>query len=332
MAELSNPHDRFFKEALTRQEVAVDFLRHYLPPEVSALLDLSSLQLIKDSFVDEALQEHFSDLLYAVGLTGGHGVYVYVLFEHKSYADPLVALQLLRYMVRVWDYALRQQARLWPILPVVVYHGAARWPIPLDFQSLFEAPEVLREYLPAYRYWLCDLSAYTDEDLKGEVWLRAALLLLKHVFRADLHDRLPELAQLWYDLSRQKTGLAYVEAMLRYLVGATDRITERDLREAVEAAIPEGGALMMTIAQQWLERGLQQGEQRGEQRGQRAGLRQGLLAGIRLGLKLRFGAEGVALLPEIYRIEDVALLQALQDALETVSSPPELRRLYAGTN
>jgi len=61
-------------------------------------------------------------------------------------------------------------------------------------------------------------------------------------------------------------------------------------------------------------------------------LRQGLLAGIRLGLKLRFGAEGVALLPEIYRIEDVALLQALQDALETVSSPPELRRLYAGTN
>ena len=115
-------------------------------------------------------------------------------------------------------------------------------------------------------------------------------------------------------------------------MGATDRITERDLREVVEAVIPEGGALMMTIAQQWLERGLQQGEQRGEQRGQRAGLRQGLLAGIRLGLKLRFGAEGAALLPEIYRIEDVALLQALQDALETVSSQPELRSLYQGTN
>jgi predicted transposase/invertase (TIGR01784 family) len=336
MPELINPHDRFFKEALSRQEVAVDFLRHYLPPEVTALLDLSSLQLSKDSFVDEALQEHFSDLLYAVRLLGAGGVYIYVLFEHKSYADPLVALQLLRYMVRVWDYALRQEARLWPIVPVVMYHGAARWPIPLDFQSLFEAPEALRAYLPAFRYWLCDLSAYSDEELKGEVGLRAALLLLKHVLRVDLHDRLPEMAQLWYDLSRQKTGLAYVEAMLRYLVGATDRITERDLREVVEAVIPEGGALMMTIAQQWLERGLQQGlqqgEQRGEQRGQRAGLRQGLLAGIRLGLKLKFGAEGVALLPEIYRIEDVALLQALQDALETVSSPPELRRLYQGTN
>ena len=32
-------------------------------------------------------------------------------------------------------------------------------------------------------------------------------------WRADLHDRLPEMAQLWYDLSRQKTGLAYVEAL-----------------------------------------------------------------------------------------------------------------------
>lgn len=31
-------------------------------------------------------------------------------------------------------------------------------------------------------------------------------------------------------------------------------------------------------------------------------------------------------------IEDVAVLQALQDALETVSSPPELRRIYQRTN
>jgi hypothetical protein len=52
MSELTNPHDRFFKEALSRQEVAVDFLQHYLPSEVAALLDLSSLQLIKDSFGD----------------------------------------------------------------------------------------------------------------------------------------------------------------------------------------------------------------------------------------------------------------------------------------
>jgi len=61
-------------------------------------------------------------------------------------------------------------------------------------------------------------------------------------------------------------------------------------------------------------------------------LRQGLLTGIRLGLKLKFGAEGAVLLPEVYRIEDVALLQALQDGIEVVSTPEELRRIYQQMN
>jgi len=127
MSELANPHDKFFKEALTQPGAAADFLRHYLPTDVATLLDLTELRLVKDSFVDETLQEHFSDLLYEVRLLDGRDAYVYVLFEHKSYADPLAAFQVLRYMVRVWDYGLRQRAQLWPIVPVVVYHGAARW-------------------------------------------------------------------------------------------------------------------------------------------------------------------------------------------------------------
>ena len=41
-----------------------------------------------------------------MGLRAGGNAYVCVLFEHKSYVDPLVALQVLRYMVRVWDYSI----------------------------------------------------------------------------------------------------------------------------------------------------------------------------------------------------------------------------------
>jgi hypothetical protein len=111
-------------------------------------------------------------------------------------------------------------------------------------------------------------------------------------------------------------------------VSATDRITERDLQEAVEAVIPEGGALMMTIAQQWLERGMQQGEQRGEQRGER----KGLLEGVTLGLELKWGADGLRLLPEIGPIEDVYLLRAIHEGLKRVSTPDELRRIYQPTN
>jgi predicted transposase/invertase (TIGR01784 family) len=99
-----HPHDAFFKHLFTRPEAAEDFVRHYLPAEVTALLEPGSLTICKDSFVDEALVEHYSGLLYRVNLKTGDETYLYVLFEHKSAPEPRVALDLLRYLVRIWDF------------------------------------------------------------------------------------------------------------------------------------------------------------------------------------------------------------------------------------
>ena len=102
MAEIINPHDKFFKEMLAQPEAARTFLRDFLPPAVAMQIDLSRLQLVKDSFVDEALQEHFSDLVYEVALRDYGSAFVCVLFEHKSYVDSMTPLQVLRYMVHGW--------------------------------------------------------------------------------------------------------------------------------------------------------------------------------------------------------------------------------------
>lgn len=326
MSELTNPHDRFFKEALSQQDAAVDFLRHYLPAQVTELLDLASVQLVKDSFVDPELQEHFSDLLYEVRLVeDGSGAYVYVLFEHKSYSDPRVAFQLLRYMVQVWEYALRQRAKLWPIVPVVLYHGKTAWQTAPSFHSLFDVPEPIRPFVPEYQYWLCDLSRYEDQELKGAVTLRVALLALKYIFREDLRNRLPEIIGLLQQLSEQRTGLGYVEAVLRYLAQASESITSRDLQETIETTFPEGEEIMSPIVQEWLERGIEEGLQQGLQQGRR----EGLLDGIELGLELRFGTDGLRLLPEIRKIEDVDVLRAVHAGLKTANNLDELRRIYS---
>ena len=328
MSDLTNPHDKFFKEALTQPDAARTFLRDYLPAEVAALLDLSRLQLVKDSFVDESLQEQFSDLLYEVGLRDSGSAYVCVLFEHKSYVDPLVALQVLRYMVRVWDYGLRQRARLWPVIPVVVYHGAARWSVATNFQALFDLPAALRPYVPEYHYCLSDLSAYSDEEIKRTAELGIGLLILKHIFLPDLRARLPEVVALWYTTHHQGHALGYLEAIIRYVTAVAEGISVEDVQEAIARAMPEGGVLMGTIAQEWMARGEQRGLQQGLQQGEQRGLQQGLLSGIRVALKLKYGPAGSVLLPEIYQIKDVALLQAVQDWIEVANTPEELRRLY----
>lgn len=101
MDKINHPHDHFFQHTFAISEVVTDFLNLYLPTEVRQLLDLTTLELTKDSFVDEALQDHFSDLLYKLRLQNGTMARVYLLFEHKSYPAELVAFQLLRYMVRI---------------------------------------------------------------------------------------------------------------------------------------------------------------------------------------------------------------------------------------
>ena len=108
------------------------------------------------------------------------------MFEHKSYPDPLIALQLLRYMVRIWEQSLKQQQSLLPIVPLVFYHGPQKWQVALDFVALFDLPEVMKPYVPNYRYWLYDLSQYSDEQIRGGIILQVSLRLLKYIREDDI--------------------------------------------------------------------------------------------------------------------------------------------------
>ena len=107
MEQISSPHDKFFKETLSRQEAAVDFVVHYLPKDIASLLNVDSLEISKDTFVDKELASHLSDLLYHIDLKGKRSVCVYLLFEHKSFVEPLICLHLLRYMTRIWEQWLK---------------------------------------------------------------------------------------------------------------------------------------------------------------------------------------------------------------------------------
>ncbi|MGF7184924.1 putative transposase YdaD [Desulfitispora alkaliphila] len=45
----------------------------------------------KDSFINEELQEVFSDMLFRVNINNREG-YIYFLFEHKSYTSKSISL------------------------------------------------------------------------------------------------------------------------------------------------------------------------------------------------------------------------------------------------
>jgi predicted transposase/invertase (TIGR01784 family) len=315
MTTLNNPHDRFFKTVFGRTEVAAEFLERYLPAEVAATLDWATLRPEKETFLDPQLTQHPADLLYAVTLHGGEAGYVYVLFEHKSYVEARINLDLLRYRVRIWEQWLNDgNTGLLPvIIPVVFYHGAARWGVKRQFaQTVADAPG-LQRYVPVCEYHLVDLSAYWDEELRGAVLLQVALWTLKYVFRDELRERLPGILGLLRALEQSSSGLDFIRALLRYLaqVASTDRLSETDLRQAVTQALSGGGELMMTIAEQWEQQGMEKGMEKGEAK-----------ALLRL-VQVKFGLPEPAVAARIAAAESAQVERWLERIL-TANSPDEL--------
>jgi predicted transposase/invertase (TIGR01784 family) len=312
MSELRNPHDLFFRETFSRPEVARDFMTEYLPAKVVAVLDLNSLELQKDSFIDPELREHFSDLLYRVQQRDGNEANVYLLLEHKSSPDVQVALQLLRYMVRHWERAQREKVKpLPPIIPVVVYHGQEKWQISENFMGLFQGPEALRPYWPDFSYELQDLGRYSAADIRGGVLLRVTAMLLMGIFDPSLRERLPDILRVLEGLKDGKTALEYLESALRYLSAASKEITAAEMNKALnEAFKDDGGSIMGGFVEKWIEQGKQEGIKVGKQEGLEEG-QQALRNTILDTLLLRFDASVPAISSRLEEINDLETLREL---------------------
>ena len=66
----------------------------------------------------------------------------------------------------------------------------------------------------------------------------------------------------------------------------------------------------------------------GERIGIQKGLQQGLLSGIKVLLEVKFGSDGLTILPEIAQIGEVDVLETILTSINTVNTIEELRQVY----
>ncbi len=299
MVELASAHDKFISKALERSDTAKDIIGNHLPAHIRDHLDFNTLAMVKDSFIDEKLKKYFSDKLFKINFKKNGWAYLYVLFEHKSYPDIFSAYQVLKYKVRIWDQVIKENEaqkktakenrkkglidpsvphleNLPLIIPMVFYHGAQIWNVPLDFKSLIDEnrPPCTDHFIPDFEYLLCDLSKYSDEELIGTVHYQVTMLLLKYIFHDDINVRLPDILKILNKLKSKQTILEFLETILEYLVKGTSKFTEKNIEDALEHAIPElkGGGIMQTLAEKWFSEGEKKGEEKGREEGEKEGI------------------------------------------------------------
>ncbi len=322
---IQNPHDSLFKETWSNKSNAKAFLENYLPKKVLGIVNLDSLEICKDSFIENDLKNYYSDMLYKVNLGGSPG-YIYFLFEHKSYPDRLVHLQLLEYMIKIWrlDQKQSKKKKLSIIIPLLLYHGPQKWKTKDHFSSLLEGPvDVMADYIPNFQYVLYDLSKYSDADIKGTITARVVMLILKHIFDQDFTGKLPGILSLLKDLSEKETGLQYFECLVKYIFSNVEDITPEEFQSIVSNTLSEDkGGLIMTLAEKLRNEGLQKGLQKGLEQG----LEQGLLEGIEFAVSIKFGDtdDCKSIIAKIKNIRDINQLKALKGKIKSAKTVPEL--------
>ena len=250
-----------------------------------AALDLSRIEHAPGSWVDEALRDHHSDLLFRIPLRspapgseedeGPPGALLYVLFEHQSTVHPQMPLKILRYLTRVLDEWSREHPgqHLPLVLPLVLYHGAEAWTAPLELEGLYElsgldaaALTALRPYLPRLRYLLQVVTTTPDEEIAGPGIVRLALLAMKHGRGEQLRAAIFEWGEDFrIEAARGEPGLHNIGLIVEYVLVVSNKVKVQDLTEALRPMGAEAQDISKSTGQELIEEGRQKGHREGRQ-------------------------------------------------------------------
>ncbi len=295
------PHDALFKSTFSDPRHAEGALRSVLPADFVARVAWETLTLQPGSFVDDALQERDTDLLFSASV-GERPALFYLLYEHQSRPHPLMPFRLIAYAVRIWEAWLGEHPgaeRIPAILPVVLHHGEGGWTAARSLEELYDLdPEALAaagEGIPRLRFTLDDLGLDGDDALRG----RAMTALGRLVFHCFRHARNPAelirgLAGCWDligEVHAAPNGAAALATVWRYILVIHSEPPEVVLTQLALVTPESTKESVMTAGEVLIERGRVQGEIKGKRDGKRE-----VLLDM---LAVRFGSVPPAVLSQI---------------------------------
>jgi predicted transposase/invertase (TIGR01784 family) len=267
-------------------------------------------------------EQGHSDLLFRTRLRSGEQAMVYLLFGHQSAPDGDMPFRLLRYVVRIWEQHRAQHPEEHPlprIAPIVLYHGARPWTAPRCLSEALEGRTDLGIRPPELEYVLLDLSHIPDavlrEGLKLGLWL--AMDLFRHIRDPDFIEYFKRFLPLLAELGRRRTGLEYIETILRYVYHVRSGDEWEDVVDILlqsEPLIQE--TAMTTIAEMLIEKGKAAGIEEGLKQGLSQGEMKGKLHEARSVLlellEEQFGIVTSSLAEKLSRVQSYDVLVLLR--------------------
>lgn len=224
-------HDKFFKTLFSGKDEIKEFVTKTLPTEITENLQLETLELDQTEYVESNLRTTYSDLVYNCKYRNNTVIKISLLFEHKSSPEKFPHLQLLGYMLKIWEVQIKQNQKLTPIIPIIFYHGKSKWtnkPFAKYFKDL---DDTLQNFIPKFDYQLIDTSDFTDDEiikLFESLQLQIGILVMKNIFNEQ--KILQETNKIFANLNQllqTEQGEQFFETIVAYLLYATGIDTKK---------------------------------------------------------------------------------------------------------
>ena len=154
----------------------------------------------------------------------------------------------------------------------------------MDYFSLFGPHEDLARKVWTNPYPLIDLTQIPDEKLEPYLYFGATALLMKHIRDRNALTFLSRILDTLVKIEK-KGESGYIVRSISYLIEAGNISDSDDFIRLVTEKLSLKEEDIMTLAEQWEQKGLQKGIEQGIQQGVQQGIQQGVQQGIQQGVQ-----------------------------------------------
>ena len=329
MSKTPYQHDAAYKNLFTDPEMVASLLRRFVPADIVAEMDFSSLEPFPSERIAEDRRERRNDIVWRVRLKESF-CYLLFLLEFQSREDWWMAVRILAYTALLWQDIikadrLRAGDKLPPVFPLVLYNGGKAWKAPTDLRDLLLLhKKSLENYQPQQQYFLLDAGRVPEETLAGKSDLATLLIRFERAQNiGEIIHILTELCMLLPSSERLHLHRAFISWIGSNVFRRT-KISEDILHCNT---LQEARSMLADIAPHWeqhfMEKGIAIGEARGISIGKQEGISIGEARGISIGEIMGMKAILRALLANRFG----PLPQGIEASIDSISNANTLKNL-----